>query len=446
MQSDFFDKKIKDAADHHHPSYDEQAWKRMLKLLDRHLPQQPENRRKFLFILLFLFLGGGGWLLISQPWKNNSQVSQATTEAIITSPANKKDQKSESVVPVEETNATTTVTVPAKTIDRSTESNPVSGANLLRNRERRTDRLTAALTKQQIKTNNPSVTEKEFPNKDLSDKTTEPSKNEQASVPFPPVKVNKPETPINNDRVVTRPVTEYNTMKQEDKKNDPVTPDIKTAKKKKDNSKMPGAFFLSFSAGPDISFTELNDWGNIRLAAGVGAGYTFRDRLTIRTGFYTGRKIYSASPKEYNPPPEFWAYYPYLQKVDANCKVYEIPLTLSYNFNMSPKKEWFVSGGVSTYLMKEEAYNYTYKYTPTGPSYNRKMTFENKNNHFLSVLTLSGGYKRNLSKRVFLSAEPYLKLPMSGVGYGKVKLNSGGMLFTVGVKPFNTKNPSPAQR
>ena len=60
MQFDFFDKKIREAADRHHPSYDEQAWKRMRKLLDRHMPEEEENRRRFLFLIpLFLLLGGG---------------------------------------------------------------------------------------------------------------------------------------------------------------------------------------------------------------------------------------------------------------------------------------------------------------------------------------------------------------------------------------------------
>jgi hypothetical protein len=36
-------------------------------------------------------------------------------------------------------------------------------------------------------------------------------------------------------------------------------------------------------------------------------------------------------------------------------------------------------------------------------------------------------------------AEPYIKLPLTGVGYGKVKLNSGGVLFSIGVNPFNAK-------
>ena len=119
---------------------------------------------------------------------------------------------------------------------------------------------------------------------------------------------------------------------------------------------------------------------------------------------------------------------------------------MSYNFSRTPKKEWFVSAGLSTYLMKKEEYNYFFKYTATGPTHNRKMIYENDNNHFFSVVTLSGGYKRNLSKRVFVSAEPYLKLPVSGIGYGKVKLNSGGIQFSVGLRPFNTKNPVPVPR
>ena len=35
MQFDDFDKKIKEAAEHHHPAYDEKAWDKMEKLLDQ---------------------------------------------------------------------------------------------------------------------------------------------------------------------------------------------------------------------------------------------------------------------------------------------------------------------------------------------------------------------------------------------------------------------------
>ena len=59
MQFEDFDKKIKEAAEHHHPAYDEMAWDKMEKLLDKHLPQKEDKKRRFIFfLLLFLFLGG----------------------------------------------------------------------------------------------------------------------------------------------------------------------------------------------------------------------------------------------------------------------------------------------------------------------------------------------------------------------------------------------------
>jgi hypothetical protein len=90
--------------------------------------------------------------------------------------------------------------------------------------------------------------------------------------------------------------------------------------------------------------------------------------------------------------------------------------------------------------MKSESYDYYYKYTLTGPTINSKWTTKNENKHFFSVLTLSGGYQHHLSKNISLTIEPYIKLPLSGVGYGKVKLNSGGMLFSIGAKPFNNNS------
>src|SRR6266508_4312140 len=69
MPSEDFDKKIKLAAEQHHPAYDEKAWLKMEKLLSRYLPQQKNNRRKvFFFLLAFLIIGGGTFLIISKHW------------------------------------------------------------------------------------------------------------------------------------------------------------------------------------------------------------------------------------------------------------------------------------------------------------------------------------------------------------------------------------------
>ena len=64
MQSEEFYNKIQQAADNHHPAYDEQAWAKMEKLLNKHLPQKKDDKRRIIFfLLLFLLLGGAAAFL-----------------------------------------------------------------------------------------------------------------------------------------------------------------------------------------------------------------------------------------------------------------------------------------------------------------------------------------------------------------------------------------------
>ena len=68
---------IEEAAEHHHPAYDEMAWDKMEKLLDKHLPQKEDKKRRFIFfLLLFLFLGGAG-IIIGKPFRPGKQVARA---------------------------------------------------------------------------------------------------------------------------------------------------------------------------------------------------------------------------------------------------------------------------------------------------------------------------------------------------------------------------------
>jgi hypothetical protein len=89
--------------------------------------------------------------------------------------------------------------------------------------------------------------------------------------------------------------------------------------------------------------------------------------------------------------------------------------------------------------MKEEKYNYYFKpnYSPTYITYTR--TIKDQNKHYFSQLNLSGGYTRNINNNLSLRAEPYVKFAMHGVGFGKVNLNSSGVLFSAIIKPFAKK-------
>jgi hypothetical protein len=89
--------------------------------------------------------------------------------------------------------------------------------------------------------------------------------------------------------------------------------------------------------------------------------------------------------------------------------------------------------------MKRETYDYYYKWNASGPIVHRERTIRNANQHYFSVATVSAGYQRALGKKISLIAEPYLKMPLTGIGFGKVKLNSAGVLISVAFKPFVPK-------
>lgn len=455
MRFEDLDKKFKEAADHHHPAYDEKAWAKMQKLLDKHLPREKERKRRiFFWLFLFLLIGGAG-LLIGNPfrqdkqavraeknmqWKKNNDAIQSTTENTgisvtdKSSPVNEESFEYKPGAADRSNNYTVKNVVVSKQTDFDKQTITISSS---------TGQKKKIARKKQGKDDQPFVPINRAADKSSTTLVTTTSGDPVSSKPNEATDNNAPIKIADNKKdISSAPDVAVDTDKMIKKEDSAVAEtDIaaqqnnKEKKSRTKNSKS-SAFFFTATAGPDISFTGNDRPGKISPVLGVGLGYTFNDRFTIRTGFYTASKIYTASPEAYHPPDIFYTYYPYLEKVEADCKVYEIPLTISYNFGNNGKQNWFVSAGLSSYLMKRETYNYFYKNSPSGPTISNEWTIENENKHLFSVFSLSGGYQRQLSRSVSILAEPYVKLPAGGVGYGKVKLNSAGLLFSLGIKPF----------
>jgi len=465
MQFDEFDKKVKEAADHHHPAYDEQAWTKMEKLLKKHLPQKEDDRRRFLFFfLLFLGLSTAG-LFIVKLWKGSKVITVAENTIQQKSPVMPPSTPEQNNAKKGKENA---VDLNKEEPDNNKPEPDLSLTNQSNNYEAGNN-TTKSKTTTGISLPDPKLNGKQPAGETNKKKEVTVRKNISPDLKQPAEATVKFFDPVKNSKPLNDTATEVKKQSIEMLKKEPVPPitnkpasketvniaeikkDIQptekaTVKKIKQKSSGANSFFFSLSTGPDVSFVADNKLGTIKFTAGAGLGFTYRNRFTIRTGFYSGRKIYTALPEAYNPPANFYIYYPYLQKVDADCRVFEIPINLSYSFSYSSKQSWFATAGLSSHLMKREIYNYTYKSYPWGPVSYRKRSYENVNKHYFSAVTLSGGYQRNINSRISVAVEPYIKLPLSGIGYGKVKLNSGGVLFSAIFKPSgSSKKPATKQ-
>jgi hypothetical protein len=452
MQDEELDKLINDAASQHHPPYNDTSWGKMEQLLDKHLPQK-KDRRKFIFwIFLFLLAGGGATLGILQPGKNT------TTTAIAKNIDNKK-----TVI------ANTSDPGAAAPVGNNAAVTTTAASNLLAKQKTGINNTTAS--QKIIAVTKPVIADKEVQPPAYNERITYRQKSrssvkvKKSSISFDDkvdaaIQKTKPEKNNDGDNnntasddaekqndIAQSPVNKLADYKKDEvvAKTDSITAEkekISTEKKPttQQNKKMDKSFASNFaialSAGTDVSYVSINNTGKLKSFYGAGARYNAGKHFTVSSGLFISRKIYSATPDQYKFPNG--ASRPNLVQINADCKIYEIPLNVYYNFKPVKNHNWFSGMGISSFIMKKESYDYLYK-TTAGQTWNYVKEISNENEHYFSVLTLSGGYQYKISNRFSFIAEPYIKLPLKGVGYGKIKLNSAGILFTAAVKPFAKK-------
>jgi len=446
MQSENFDKKLKDSLSQRPPGNDKPEWEKMEVLLNKHLPVEKKDRRRTFFLLFSVLLLGGGAFLI---WQNNtgnkSEITSIDFQKQNTVAAENNDQT--------KTNTDKNISAPVVPATNQPKAGgfieiPNNNINdVLPGKEIEIRASIANVSKNKKATN--SVVKKTDPSKQTIDELVKNTEPERSLIETLTKSETEPTIPGKKELVkepgVEKTITEnkpdsyrVEEQKEETKATQPVKVEKVNNNKQKNKSSFANNFFVTASAGPDFSAVGGNA-GELRLAYGAGIGYQVSKKFSVRAGFYAARKVYTADPEDYHPPTNFWTYYPNLENIEANCKVYEIPVTVDYKISSNKKESWFVSLGLSSLLMKEEKYDYYFKpsYSPTYITYSK--TIYDQNKHYFSVLNLSGGYTRVLNKNISLQAEPYLKIALDGVGYGKVKLNSGGVLFSAIIKPFAKK-------
>ncbi len=185
---------------------------------------------------------------------------------------------------------------------------------------------------------------------------------------------------------------------------------------------------VALMLSPDLSSVGFFNAAVPGTNAGVRLEYRLSNRSSVNAGLVHSVKNYSAKPEDYHPPYGTWGYGRKPSAIDAKCKVLDIPLNLRFDAIRQPKYTLFVSNGLSSYIMLSERYNYTYD-VPNSYLIQR-WTGRRTGNFYFSVYNVSMGYERQFNKRFSWQVEPFLKLPLGGVGFGKVRLLSTGVFFT----------------
>lgn len=160
---------------------------------------------------------------------------------------------------------------------------------------------------------------------------------------------------------------------------------------------------------------------------GVVLGYQFSRHLALEANVLWSRRNYYSHGKYLQNDLSYLPQYSYVHAVDGDCHMFEIPVTLHYRFRIREKGAWFVSGGLSSYLMKREEYGYDVKNYMTQYDAHYDTTLRNATRDWMSQLQLSAGYGFQLKRGYTLRLEPYAQLPLGRAGAGRLPLTSYGL-------------------
>jgi hypothetical protein len=204
-------------------------------------------------------------------------------------------------------------------------------------------------------------------------------------------------------------------------------PEMESKEEKEEGSSF-NRLAVKLVVAPDYSTVKSVTPNGLGINYGGLIEYRITKHWSVATGGIWSKKIYSAKDVEYNGYNA--------DRVDGDCRMWDIPVNVYYNFTSNKPFSFYASAGFSSYLMNEE--NYVYYVETAYGSYEHPKQVKGENNEWFKTLNLSVGMQFRMSQQFSLQFEPTLKAPLAGVGEGEVSLVSLGAFFNLRYEiPFN---------
>ncbi len=194
-------------------------------------------------------------------------------------------------------------------------------------------------------------------------------------------------------------------------------------------------FEIAAIFGPDFSNVGFTSPDKTGFNIGLMAGYRFTERLSVQAGLMYSEKHYTAVGNAYKVFPGYNLNNPSFKMnyVQANCFMWDMPVNLRYDWLLRKKQRAFMSTGLSTYFMNKEDLHYHYTFYG---NYRYKALVNDENaSYWLAAVNFSIGYEQKISRFFSVQAEPFIKIPAGEIGYGKINLNTLGILFSIKYSP-----------
>jgi hypothetical protein len=193
------------------------------------------------------------------------------------------------------------------------------------------------------------------------------------------------------------------------------------------NDRFKVTFTLGAGFSPDFSTVGMGKFvapgirWNFMAELGVSRGFM------INTGITWVNNKYEAYGEDYHAPPRYWKKGIAADEAYGECVMLDIPLNVRYNFLITGRHQFFISGGASTYILLKE--DYYFEYEVEDPELPQHWGTDQVSVYPFKIVNFSIGYQYQLGRKGALQVEPFIKIPTAGVGWGEVDLQTLGVYF-----------------
>jgi len=181
-------------------------------------------------------------------------------------------------------------------------------------------------------------------------------------------------------------------------------------------------FALTVLGAPEVNgiggFADAKSGTNIGLLFSAG----IFNKITISTGANYAVMPYNTNIANYHSS---YSFKTNPSQIEADCRALDIPINIDYQLYNKHQNKFSIGTGLSSYIMMHESYDYYYSDPTTkGPT---AYTVPNHGKYFFGIANIQATYTRQVNSKFGVSVQPYLKLPLTNIGYSQAKLQTAGV-------------------
>ena len=187
-------------------------------------------------------------------------------------------------------------------------------------------------------------------------------------------------------------------------------------------------FYYGFTVGLAFNQVKNQHLTNPGWNAGIVVGLQLNNHFAIETGLQFSQKKYYSTGIYFHPKSGTMPSNMVIKYLYGKSNLIEIPVNIKYNFQAS-KDGFYLITGLSSYLMTTEINRYMADIN--GEQKEINSTYNSMHNYLSSMLNFGIGYQFHLTRKTNAQLEPYLQIPVRGMGIGSLQVKTMGLHFII---------------